>query len=201
VSKLPVETTNDEGRGLSTQDWIDVARAMLLKEGVNSVKIDRLARECGVTRGGFYWRFKSRGDLLDALLEDWKNTNSAPILEALKGPGSPAERFERLVRLWIDEQEYSPDYDTAIRNWARTDVKVQQAVHEVDNRRVEALQKLFKDFGFAEDEALVRARVTYYHQVGYYAMEVREAARRREELSQLYTLVLTGQSSPTPVKR
>lgn len=183
-----------EGQTLSTQDWIDVAKAMLIREGINAVKIDRLARECHVTRGGFYWRFKSRAELLDTLLEDWRRTNTTPILTALSKPGLPSERFERLVRLWIEEQDYSPEYDTAVRNWAIIDPRVADAVHEVDNQRVEALRLLFLDFGFEGDEALVRARITYYHQVGYYTMGICESDPRRNALSSLYTRVLTGVS-------
>src|SRR5947208_2045397 len=49
----------------STREWVDIARRVLVEEGVVEVKIDKLARLAGVTRGGFYWRFKNRDELLD----------------------------------------------------------------------------------------------------------------------------------------
>ena len=69
---------NASDRGISTEDWIEVAKTTLIKEGVGGVKIDRLAKKAGVTRGGFYYRFKSRQGLLDALLQDWRTTNNQP---------------------------------------------------------------------------------------------------------------------------
>lgn len=177
---------------LDTQDWIDVARRVLIREGVAAVKIDRLARECSVTRGGFYWRFKNRDDLLDALLEDWRQTNTAPLLQAASGPGTPAERFEALIRLWIEERDFNPDYDTAVRSWARTSSKAADVVRKTDDLRIEALKQIFLDAGYSDDEAFIRARITYFHQVGYYAMGVRESAARRYELSDLYRRVLAG---------
>src|SRR5690625_5043301 len=54
--KLPME------KGLSTQDWIDLAKETLITEGLPGVKVDRLAKKAGVTRGGFYYRFQSRQD-------------------------------------------------------------------------------------------------------------------------------------------
>lgn len=196
LAKTENEIVSEGDKTLSTQDWIDVAKALLLREGIDAVKIGRLARECDVTRGGFYWRFASRGALLDTLLEDWKSTNTAPIIDALSGPGTPIERFERLVRLWLDERDYSPDYDTAVRNWSRKDAKVEKAVHDIDDKRVEALKSVFLEFGFDETESLVRARITYFHQVGYYATAVRETAGRREMLSETYTRILTGAPKP-----
>ena len=40
----------------------------------------------------------------------------------------------------------------------------------------------------------MRARVTYYHQVGYYAMHVKEQHERRLELAPYYADILTGHS-------
>lgn len=179
-------------RGLSTEDWLKIAKATLIKEGVSAVKIDRLAKKGGVTRGGFYYRFKSRQALLDALLADWRATNTQGWLNALLGPGSPPERFHALMRLWIEERDYKPDYDTAVRSWSRISPKVAAAVHEADDTRIEAFKQLFIDAGYDDDEAFIRARITYFHQVGYYAMGVRELTKRRQELSELYYRVLTG---------
>jgi AcrR family transcriptional regulator len=188
--RAPKKTGSD--RGISTEDWITIARQTLIKEGIAGVKIDRLAKKAGVTRGGFYYRFKSRQGLLDALLEDWRATNNQPLLDALNGPGSPPERFRALVRLWLDERDYQPDYDTAVRSWARVSAKVAEVVHDIDDSRIAALKNLFLDAGYDDAEAFIRARITYFHQVGYYAMGMRESAKRREELQDLYYRVLTG---------
>ncbi|KQM63135.1 MULTISPECIES: TetR/AcrR family transcriptional regulator [unclassified Sphingomonas] len=177
---------------LSTRAWLEAARAMLIRDGIHAVKIDRLARECGVTRGGFYWRFGSHAELLEALLADWRETNTAPMLAALAGPGNPDVRFARLAGLWVDEQGFSSAYDAAVREWARGDAAVRAVVHAVDDERIGALCRLFLDYGYGADEALVRARITYYHQVGYYALDAQRDDVRRAELTALYIRALTG---------
>jgi hypothetical protein len=48
------------------------------------------------------------------------------------------------------------------------------------------------DAGVEPGEALVRARVIYFHQVGYYALEMGETRRERLDLSRTYYYVLTG---------
>lgn len=204
MAKPKADENADNGTSLSTQDWLDVARETLIREGIDAVKIDRLAKSCNVTRGGFYWRFKSRQDLLDQLLEDWKARNTGPFLAALSGSGSPSERYRALISLWIDEREFLPDYDTAVRNWAVLSPKVAEAVHTVDALRIEALRQLFTDAGYDGDEALVRARITYYHQVGYYTLGMKQTAERRRQLMPIYYSILTGfdektyKSTPSP---
>lgn len=177
---------------ISRERWIDVARAMLVREGIGAVKVNRLAKKLGVTRGGFYWRFKNLADLQEALVEDWRTSNTQPFLAALGGTGDPGERLRAAFRLWLDERDFDPGYDAAVRAWARVSRKVASAVHEVDDQRIEALMRLFMDSGYEEKEAFIRARITYFHQVGYYAMGVRESTKRRYELIEVYYRVLSG---------
>lgn len=177
---------------LLRDDWIAIARKALIKEGIAGVKIDRLAKSLGVTRGGFYWRFKNPQDLFDALLEDWRSTNTAPWLDALLGEGTPGERFYKLEQVWIEEKEYQPKYDMAVRSWGHVSSKVARAVHSEDGKRIEALRRLFIDAGNSPAEASIRARIVYYHQIGYYAMGIKETYEERERLGPLYYRVLTG---------
>lgn len=180
---------------LERDDWLAGARRLLIRQGVAAVKVDRLARELGVTRGGFYYRFKSRADLLNALLEDWRDHNSVATLAAIRGRGTPVERFRALMKVWIDEIDYIPAYDMALREWARVSPKVARVVHAVDEERIEAFHQLFLDAGYPDEEAFIRARVFYYHQVGYYALGEKETLQRRMELADLYFKVLTGLSA------
>jgi hypothetical protein len=51
--------------------------------------------------------------------------------------------------------------------------------------------------GLGPDESLVRARVVYFHQIGYYALAIDESIEERVRLAPFYNEVLTGQR-PTP---
>lgn len=45
------------GDSLSRDDWVKAARAGLIEGGLHEVKVDRLCRTLGVTKGSFYWHF------------------------------------------------------------------------------------------------------------------------------------------------
>jgi AcrR family transcriptional regulator len=178
---------------IGRQGWLDAARAILIREGIAGVKVDRIARRLKVTRGGFYWFFDSHKQLLDALLADWEERNTEGFKAVLRESGrNGMAEFQALVDLWLNEKNYSPAWDAAVRDWARVSGKVANAVRRTDDIRIDVLRQLFLDMGYEEQEAFVRARICYFHQVGYYALGVRESREERLRLMPLYSRVLTG---------
>lgn len=173
--------------------WLDAARTALIEGGIERVKVDVLAKTLGVTGGSFYWHFRDRPELLAALLEHWRSANTAPWFDAVAGAGDdPLAQFEAIVAMWIDEIDFSPAYDSAVRDWARNSPEAEAAVREVDARRIELLAGIFRGFGYAPRHAHVRARVTYFHQVGYYALRIIETRAQRRRLKPLYYESLLG---------
>jgi len=189
-------------RPLGRLAWLEAARTALIEEGTAGVEINKLAKRLGVSRGGFYWFFKNRAQLLDELLGYWVRASTVQlerIVESCGGEGMKA--YDAFVDLWVSEAEYDPRWDGAVRDWARTSSKVFRAVRAVDRRRIAVIERLFRNLGYRGREANVRARVTYYHQVGYYAIGVRESWEERRALLPYYKRVLTGYGQSTRQRR
>jgi len=178
---------------LGKRDWVIAARKLLVRRGIAGVRVEPLAKAMGVTTGSFYWHFSGRQELYDALLQDWHDTNTAPLYEAVKAAGSdPRRQYLAFFGVWVLERNFDPGYDQAIRDWARISKKVADDLREIDGRRIQLLTRVFENFGYSGLPAEMRARVTYYHQVGYYAMHVKEPRERRLELAPYYADILTG---------
>jgi AcrR family transcriptional regulator len=193
ATKSRKTATRRRPRSLGREAWLEAARSALIEEGTAGIEINKLAKRLGVSRGGFYWFFESRDQLLDALLAFWVQTSTQLFERILRSHDRNGMReYQALVDLWIDEKEYDPRWDAAVRDWARTSAAVLSAVKVVDQKRIALLERLFRDMGYRGKEAHVRARITYYHQVGYYALGVQESRRERMELLPFYTRVLTG---------
>jgi AcrR family transcriptional regulator len=188
--------TRKRRQPLGREVWLDTARQALIQEGTAGVEINKLAKRLGVSRGGFYWFFKSRKQLLDELLAYWAQTSTILFERILQGSGcNGMQEYQALTDLWIDENEYDPKWDAAVRDWARTSAAVLKVVQSVDEKRITIIEQICLDLGYKGLDAHVRARVTYYHQVGYYAMGVRETRKQRLNLIPFYRKVLTGRDA------
>jgi AcrR family transcriptional regulator len=187
------ERGNGRKPALGREAWLNAAREALIREGIRAVEVGKLARRLKVTRGGFYWFFDSRRQLLDELLADWERTNTRAFKATIQDPRhNGMAEFRAIVDMWVDERGYSPAWDAAIRDWARVSPKVATAVRRVDDERIAILKQIFLDMGDADEEAFVRARITYFHQVGYYTLGVKEPREQRLHLLPLYIRFLSG---------
>lgn len=176
------------------QKWIEVARSNLIEVGVPGLKVDLLARKLGVTRGGFYHYFKNREDLLGRLLEDWEKTcrflpDDAPPSE----PGPAIAWLDRLLTRHIEADGYDYQYDLAVREWGRSDKRAEWAVERADRQRLETLEIFFRALGYDRKYAPTRARVFYFHQIGYYVIGVRQTPYERRRALELYLDILVGE--------
>ncbi|TGQ66067.1 TetR/AcrR family transcriptional regulator [Mesorhizobium sp. M00.F.Ca.ET.186.01.1.1] len=178
---------------LSREAWIAAARKVLEKHGIGEVKIDRLAKQFKVTRGSFYFHFTSLADLRDGLLQEWRDINCQPFWAMREMRDMDGlQFFTDIVHVWVDEAPFSPLLDLAVRDWSRTSKKLAQEVKDIDNLRIELLIRSFRAMGYPPDESLVRARITYFHQIGQYALSFKEDPAVRRSYQPLFGEVLLG---------
>lgn len=184
------------------EDWLDQARQVLTADGVERVRVGQVAKMLRVTTGSFYHHFQSRQELLDDLLKHWEAKNSGPMFRAVQNAGAnPNDQIDALFQIWLAESDYDPQYDAAVRAWAHGDKHVGETVKRVDDCRIALLQGIFTRFGYDEKRAFIRARITYFQQVGYQAMEVVETAAERQQIYQLYREALIGNPASELVGR
>lgn len=195
VSPTPKTVKNEARKTLTREDWIAAARAVLETRGIADVKADRLSKHLKVTRGSFYFHFTGIEDLHTSLLDQWRQCNCKPFQSlGSKEPLDGLEAFEAVVRIWVDEVPFSPMLDLAIRGWSRTSMTLAKEVAEMDDLRIRLLTRAFRAMSYGEDESLVRARITYFHQIGYYALSFKETAAERKRYQPLYGKILVGPS-------
>lgn len=198
-SAADAEETAAPRRTLTREGWVAAARKVLEKRGIAEVKIDRLARQFKVTRGSFYFHFSSLKDLHDELLAEWRRANCAPFhamaeVEVTDG----VQFFSDIVHAWVDEKPFSPKLDLAVRDWARTSKDLDKEVIAIDELRIGLLVRAFVKIGYSAAESLVRARITYFHQIGQYALSFKEDPEVRKSYQPLFGDVLLGPLAKSP---
>lgn len=187
------ETRNSGWRG-SREGWLDAATAAFTESGIDAVKIQPLAGQLGLSRTSFYWFFKDRAAILDALLQRWDDSNTTALIAACNAYADTiAEAVLNLIATFIDESRFQPRFDLAIRGWALQSDAVMARVTAADERRLAAIRDMFLRFGFDADDADVRARTVYLVQIGYISMQVDESLETRMSRIPAYVRTFAGQ--------
>ncbi|WP_067690515.1 TetR/AcrR family transcriptional regulator [Nocardia jejuensis] len=123
------------------QAWIDAALTILATSGPDAIRVETLAAELGVTRGGFYRQFADRQELLDVVLDTWERRSIDEVLRRLEGEGGDARTKVRKAGTLTLSRELMP-IDLAVREWARREPAVAVRLARVDNSRMDYLREL-----------------------------------------------------------
>ena len=179
-------------------DWLLTALDIFVAEGIDAVRITRLANELGVTRGSFYWHFTNRDDLIESLVAYWRDKNTSVIVEAVSSATSLSDGIFNFFDTCVDSNLFDPRLDLAIREWARRSEDIRQQIDQADETRVKAITSLFSRYAYPMPEAFIRARVIYFAQIGFYALDVKESLSTRLSYTEAYYECFTGKTlSPT----
>ena len=153
---------------LGRQQWIDAALRALSQQGVDGVRVERLAEALKVTKGSFYWHFTDRNALIEALLEAWKARATGDIIVMVEARGGDAgNRLRTLARTVFNADGR---LDRQIRAWAANDPMARAAQDDIDRRRISYLEGLFAELGFSPIEASARATFIYHALIGQFTM-------------------------------
>lgn len=181
---------------VTREDWLNVARDVLVSDGVAEVKVLALGQRLDVSRSSFYWYFKSRKHLLEALLEDWEARNTRTLVSHCDLPAaSIAEAVGNFFKCFLNPDLFDRGLDFAVREWSRRDGTVRQRIDQADRERLASVTQMFERHGFTPYEADVRARILYYMQLGYHALDVREPMQARCDRLAGYLKGFTGQEA------
>lgn len=176
----------------SRTDWIDAALQALTDQPIDQPNVLVLADALGVARSSFYWYFSDRDELLTALLEIWEHNTASIVERSGRAASSVAAACLGVFECWADERLYNPVLDLAVRDWGRRDPVIATRVQRADDQRLAALTAMFARHGFDDAEALVRARLLYHSQVGYYAAGTSESVDTRLAYLPHYLRAMTG---------
>jgi len=176
VRFVPTTRTPREG-------WIDEGLRALAAGGPDAVRVEQLARDLGVTKGGFYWHFDDRGALLGEMLDAWERLLVDDVIDRLEARGGDART--KLRGLFGLASEEAVGIDLAVRDWARRDRQVAQRLRRVDNRRMDYMRSLFGAICPDEDEVEVRCVLALSLWIGNHFIAADHGTRTRRDVLKL----------------
>jgi AcrR family transcriptional regulator len=171
-------------------DWIQAGLATVADDGPNGLRIDRLCRRLGVSKGSFHHHFAGAGDFKQALLAAYE----ALVIEALDqaieqtAADSPKAALAGLTdALTKTGGFYRPDLEVAMRAWAFSDLEARAVQERVDARRLESLQSIWSRI--LDDPAAVQTAALLPYLVGIGASLI-QPPTPRDDLQGVYELLL-----------
>jgi AcrR family transcriptional regulator len=164
--------------------WVEAGLAEMARHGIDGVRVEVLAKNLGVTKGGFYRRFKDRAALLEGILRSWSAGRIASIEKQTSLDGATArDRLRAVIQLYAERMNTEGmAVELAIRQWARSDQAAAAAVASVDAARLKNVAQLYRATGMTSDEADAQAFLFYCFIFGQSLLFLERGPRRRAQL-------------------
>ena len=170
--------------GDKSESWIKAGFTELARSGIEGVRVEVLAKNLGVTKGGVYRRFRDRAALLEAMLQNWRDGRIAAIEKQTSLDGTNArERLKALIALYSERMNtQGMGIELAIRQWARADELAATAVAGVDAARLKNVGQLYRATGLSNEEADAQAFLFYCFIFGQSLLFLERGPRKRAQL-------------------
>lgn len=175
---------SDAKNDAKSETWIKAGFAELARSGIDGVRVEVLAKNLGVTKGGFYRRFRDRAALLEGMLEDWREGRIAAIEQQVNLDGENArDRLKAIIHLYTERMNTEGmAIELAIRQWARSDEAAAEAVASVDAARLKNVGQLYRATGLEADAADAKAFLFYCFIFGQSLLFLERGQRKRAQL-------------------
>ena len=180
----------DRKKRTSKAEWFQEALQVLGEEGVAGVRVERLARDLGISKSGFYWHFRDRKDLLMQLLDYWAHEYTQVVTENVElRLLDPRTRLFRIAELVMEHD--LGGFDLSFWAWAADDAEVGRRVARVIRTRLDFVGEAFAELGFEGDELEMRTRLLVCYQPWERTTFPRVSKKRLRELLPLRLALLT----------
>lgn len=144
---------------LTATDWAEAALDAIAEGGIEAVAVEPLARALGVTKGSFYWHFRSREALLQAALALWEERETTDVVRQVEHFTDPRQRLQQVFR--VANSGFRNGRLTGIFAAASSDPIIGPVVERVARNRLDFLVDCYSALGFEEDEARRWAMFAY----------------------------------------
>lgn len=158
----------------SKLDWLLEAFKTLGEDGVDGVKVERIAKKLGTTKGSFYWHFADRPALLIQMVDFWEQEGTHGIINSLDGRElSASERLQGLARISTQTETHGLDsiaVEGALRAWAGQENWVAERIRATERTRIDYVEQLLKEIGYSPTIAKQYATQLYLMLLGLYSI-------------------------------
>jgi TetR/AcrR family fatty acid metabolism transcriptional regulator len=124
---------------------LDAALRVFARLGFDQARMEDIVNEAGLSKGGLYWYFDSKEQIIIGVLERMISGEISVLSELGKASGSVSERLENMVHILIADLNEVMEYIPVMYEFyalGMRDEKVRQIVYDSLNSYAQALVPL-----------------------------------------------------------
>jgi AcrR family transcriptional regulator len=144
---------------LTIADWIEGALQLIAAAGLGALTVKTLAARLGVTKGSFYWHFKSKAELLEKALERWEKRVTTETMAGLSAVTDARQRLHLMLGA-SSRQPRARSLYAALAEGSEDEL-VRRVLNRVATARVTYLEATYRELGLTPEEAKAKAVFAY----------------------------------------
>jgi AcrR family transcriptional regulator len=173
-----------DSKAVTKEDWLYTGLLQFAEGGERNVRVEKIARDLGVTKGSYYWYFESREGFLEKLLEHSLVVGTEEFIQRSEDSKGPREKLRLLIAAILKDRR-GKDFDFYLRDFARRNKLAAKIIRKTEGRRIEYLRGLLTACGVHPDEARIRAEIFYNYYLGWYERNKDSTLSRKELARQI----------------
>ena len=134
------------------QRIVDAADRLFYSRGYNQTSFSDISDETGIPRGNFYYYFKTKEDILTAVVDSRVGIFGDMLKQCHDSSADPRERLLALVDMPVKNEQQILQYGCPIGSLSTELVKQQD--HEVSREKLTAVFNLMRDWCIEQFTAL-----------------------------------------------
>lgn len=174
------------------EDWLYTGLVQFAEGGERNVRVEKIARDLGVSKGSYYWYFESREDFLSQVMEHSVQIGTEEFIHRSEESEKPREKLRLLIAAILKDRR-GKDFDFYLRDFARRNSLAAKIIRRTETRRIEYVRELLAACGLESGDADARAEIFYNYYLGWYERN-KDGALSRKELNRQLELItrITG---------
>ena len=156
------------GHGVTRQQIVKAADDLFYRQGFEHTSFSDIAKVVNISRGNFYHHFKTKNDILDAVIQARLDNTQQMLIDWEKDAATATDRIKSYIRILLTNWDLIKDYGCPVGTLCSELAKLNHGSRESANQ-VFALFRLwlkhqFVSLGFAEEADALAMRVLSWSQ-------------------------------------
>lgn len=190
------------GRNNTRDNIVDAANQLFYEQGFEHTSFSQIAEAVGISRGNFYYHFKSKDEILDAVI-NLRLSRTSAMLDSWEVEGeSPADRIRSFINILIMNRakikRYGCPVGTLCTELAKLEHPAQKNANELFTLFRTWLRRQFEQLGCNSDsDELAMHLLAFSQGVATLASTFQDEKFIRSEVSRLNQWLTAFESNKT----